>query len=136
MKKHSAKSLLFLFVLLTYGCDPHESTHLAGPSTKAAPTVAAAEAPDLTDVSNVTMFHDNESCFRVGGGGLGANVKYVAYEGLVPGTNEAGMCFDLYEKTDPAAAASATECFSWVVFDAVAVLTDSKGDLTLVYRKK
>jgi hypothetical protein len=46
------------------------------------------------------------------------------------------MCFDLYEKTDPAAAASATECFSWVVFDAVAVLTDSQGDLTLVYRKK
>jgi hypothetical protein len=45
------------------------------------------------------------------------------------------VCFELYTKADPAAAPTATACFSWEVYAEVAVITTFDGRLSLGYRK-
>jgi hypothetical protein len=150
MKKYSSTILLLLFVILGSACERSESSYLAGPPTATQPKVAASESEivDPGNVCNATLFTDKESCFRVAGGGLGtidmrdilktsySFVRYEAYESTVAATGEVTMCFDLYEKVDPAATPIAVVCYEWANYTAVAVLTAPDGSLTLGYRKK
>jgi hypothetical protein len=150
MKKYSSTILLLLFVILGCSCEPSESSYLAGPPTGTQPKVAASasETVDPNNVCNATRFTNDETCFRVGGGGLGtidlrdvmktntSFVRYEAYETTPASSSAAMMCFDLYEKADPVASPIATECFSWDVYSDVMVITDPTGNLTLGYRKK
>ncbi|MFN8393841.1 MAG: hypothetical protein U0176_04120 [Bacteroidia bacterium] len=104
----------------------------------------SVDAPASADaICNVTTFRDDESCFRVAGGGLGTIVirdimktgvlfrRYTAVEADDPDTGKSGMCFELYDTDAAGVPPFLSECYTWDEYQEILVYADMSGNMEI-----
>lgn len=103
----------------------------------------AESSSSSEEICNVTTFRDNETGFRVAGGGLGTIVirdimktgvlfkHYVAVEGNDPDTGKPGMCFELYDTNAAGVPPFVTECYTWDEYQEILVYADMAGNMEI-----